>query len=249
MRAIIGLTAAAILMGPGVRIAGAQSGNWNDRIRVSVNVGAQLTSTTFSAATTKPVYAETATITTNYDIRRGLSFDSGLLYRLTGNFGVGVALSTFGKKSDASITGSIPHPFFFNTPRTITGTASLQRTETVLHIQAAYVVVSKKWDVAIAAGPSIFNVSQDLVTDANYTEVYPYDTATFQSAVTTRPSATKLGFNAGVDVGYRFSRSIGVGGLVRFSRATVDFPLAGSASGVSLDAGGPQAAGGVRFYF
>src|SRR6185369_15637755 len=108
-------------------------------------------------------YAETATITTEYKNARGLTFDSGILFRLAGNVGVGATLSTFGKRSDASITGSIPHPFFFNTPRTITGTATPQRAETVVHIQAAYVVVSKKWDVAISAGPSIFSINQDLV--------------------------------------------------------------------------------------
>jgi hypothetical protein len=249
MRAMIGLVATAILLGPGARLAGAQSGRWNDRIRVSINVGEQLASTTFSGTTTKPLFLETATTTTNYSVPRSLYFDGGLLYRLSGNFGVGAVLSTFAKQADASITASLPHPFFFNTPRSLTGTATPQRTETVIHIQAAYVVVSKKWDVAIAGGPSIFNVSQDLVTDITYADVYPYDTPTYQSASTTRASRTKVGFNAGIDVGYRLSRGIGVGGLVRFSRATVDLPLAGSVSGVSTDAGGPQVAGGVRFYF
>jgi hypothetical protein len=249
MRPIVSLTFAAILAGPGVGAAGAQTGGWNDSVRVSINVGGQLASTTFSSTATKPLYAENATITTGYKVPSGLSVDGGLLYRVKGNFGIGAALSTFARKSDASVTGSIPHPFFLNTPRTITGTTSAQRTETAVHIQAAYVVVSNKWDVAITVGPSIFMVNQDLVADATYSDVYPYDTATFQGAVITRASATKVGFNAGVDVAYRVSRSVGIGGLLRFSRATVDLLLAGSASSVSVDAGGPQVAGGVRFYF
>ena len=249
MRAIIASSVAIIVLATGARRASAQATGWNDRIRVSINVGGQLTSTTFTTATTKSVYIETATINTSYTVPKDRLFDSGILFRLSGNFGVGAALSSFAKLQDASITGSIPHPFFFNTPRTINGTASAQRVERVVHIQAAYVIASKRWDLAIAGGPSIFDVNQDLVTDVTFTDVYPYDTAGFGAATITKASATKLGFNVSADFGVRLSKGIGVGGLVRFSRATVDFPPTGPTSGVSTDAGGLQAAGGVRFYF
>jgi len=72
---------------------------------------------------------------------------------------------------------------------------------------------------------------------------------TSTSATTERAEKTKLGFNVGADVGYRLSHRVGVGGLVRYSRVSLSLPLAGSASGVSVDAGGLQVGGGVRFYF
>jgi hypothetical protein len=241
------MVVAAAVLAIDVHAASAQR---SDRVRVSINVGAQLSSTTFTTTTTFPVYVETSTITTSYTLPKGKLFDGGILFRVAGNFGVGVALSSFSERRDATVAGSIPHPFFFNTPRPLSGTATgLQRSEVAAHIQAAYVVASKKVDLAVFVGPTIFRVSQDLVSNAVYAETYPYDTVTFTSATTVKGEGTKTGFNVGADFGYKLSRSVGVGGLVRFSRATLSFPLAGSTSSVSSDAGGLQAGGGVRFYF
>jgi hypothetical protein len=251
MRVLTFLTAMATLLG-GVRPALAQGGTgWHDRVRASINFGVQLpSSTTFSSTTTTPVYLETATINTTYGVPKGQVSDGGILFRLAGNFGVGVAVSTFLKQADAPITGTIPHPFFFNTLRPISGTAgALQRSELVTHIQAAYVISTKRYDVALSAGPSIFRVSQDLVSDVAYAETYPYDTVALSSATVTKATVTTTGYNVGADVGFRLSLNMGVGGLVRYSRATVLFPLANSASVVSADTGGTQVAGGVRFFF
>jgi hypothetical protein len=249
MRAILlGVTALVVTIDVGV--AGAQTTQWSEKIRVSINVGAQLSSTTFTTTTTSPVFLETSTITTSYTVPKGKLFDGGVLFRVAGNFGVGVAISSFSERRDGAVTGSIPHPFFFNTPRTLTGTAaSLERSEFAANIQAAYVIATKRYDVAISGGPTIFRVSQDLVSNAVYTDTYPFDTVTFTSATTVKGEGTKAGFNVGVDFGYRISRNVGVGGLARYSRATLSFPLTGSAANVDVDAGGLQLAGGVRFYF
>src|SRR5262245_3196461 len=250
MRAAVLLGATALMLATDVHVAGAQITQSNDKYRVSLDVGAQLSSTTFSTTTTFPVFVETATINTSYSVPKGKLFDGGLMYRLAGSFGVGAVLSSFSERHDAAVTGSIPHPFFFNTPRQLTGTAtSLERSEFAADIQVAYLYQSRRYDVVISGGPTIFHVSQDLVSNATYTDAYPHDTVTFTSATTVKGEGTKTGFNIGADVGYKLSRSVGVGGLVRFSRATLSVPLTGSASDVSVDAGGLQVAGGVRFYF
>ena len=250
MRAAVLLGATALMLATDVHVAGAQITQSNDRYRVSINVGAQLSSTTFSTTTTFPLFVETATINTSYTVPKGKLFDGGLMYRLAGNFGVGVALSSFSERHDAAVTGSIPHPFFFNTPRQLTGTAtSLERSEFAANIQVAYLYQSRRYEVVISGGPTVFRVSQDLVSNATYTDAYPHDTVTFTSATTVKGEGTKTGFNIGADIGYKLSRSVGVGGLARFSRATLSLPLTGSASDVSVDAGGLQVAGGVRFYF
>src|SRR5262249_30762160 len=148
------------------------------------------------------------------------------------------------------VTGSIPHPFFFNTPRSLTGTAaSLQRSELATDIQAAYVIGTKRYDVVISGGPTILRVKQDLVSAVAYVATDPYDSVAFTSATTVNAERTTIGFNVGADFGYKLSPIIGVGGLVRFSRATPSFSLIGSTSEVSVDAGGLQIGGGVRLYF
>ena len=224
---------------------------WRDHARVSINAGIHLpASTTFNATTTTTVYLEPASINTAYQVPRGAFFDGGVLFRVRRAFGVGVAVSSFSGSQTADVTGSIPHPFFFNTPRALSGTTSaLERSETAVHIQAAYVITSKRVNVAIAGGPTFFNVSQDLVADASYTDAYPHDSVTFTAATLSKVSQSKVGFNAGVDIGVKLSKSLGIGGLIRFSRASVTFPLANTASGVSTDVGGVQAGGGVRFFF
>jgi hypothetical protein len=250
MRATVLIGVTAVGLAIGVRTAEAQVTRWSDRARVSINVGAQLTSTTFTSTTSFPVYLETSTINTSYTAAKGKLFDGGFLYRLSGNFGIGVDLSFYSERHDAGVTGSIPHPFFFTTPRSFNGTAAgLQRSEFAANVQAAYVITSRRYDIAISGGPTIFRVSQDLVSNIVYTETYPYDTVTFTSATTVSVDRTKVGFNVGADFGYKLSPNFGLGGVVRFSRASLSFPLTGSATDVNADAGGLQAGGGVRFYF
>jgi hypothetical protein len=248
MRALHLMCVAALILAIDVQVAGAQSNLWTDKVRVSVNVGAQL-STTFTSTATPVIYLEPATITTSYAAPKGTLFDGGFLVRVAGNFGVGAGLSAYSAHHDATVTGSIPHPFFFNTPRALSGTASsLRRREIAANIQAAYVLTSSHLDVVFAGGPSIFRVSQNLVSNVVLVETYPYDTVSFTSATTERAEKTNLGFNVGADVGYRLSHSVGVGGLVRYSRASLLLPLTNSPD-VNVNAGGLQVGGGVRFYF
>lgn len=247
MRALFSLSFTFILT-IGVPVVSAQT-TWADHARVSVNFGVQPTSTTFTGDTTRPVYLETSTITTTYGVANGQLFDGGILVRVARSFGVGVAVSSFSKRQDASVAGTIPHPFFYNTPRSISGTVSTQRKEVVAHIQAAYVIVSNRLDVAVSGGPSIFSISQDLLSDVTYSELYPYDAATFVAGTVVNDKATKVGFNVGTDVGFKISRNLGVGGLVRFARASLSLPLTGSAAGVNVEAGGVQVGGGLRLFF
>ena len=69
---------------------------------------------------------------------------------------------------------------------------------------------------------------------------------------------TATGYNIGADVGILFTDNVGVGGIVRFSRATYDMSSALAVTAGAVDvssllkstkAGGVFAAGGVRFRF
>ena len=233
----------------GVVAASAQPTGWMDRARVSINVGSQLGTESFTTTATKPIYLENGVFTTTYPTPTGPMFDGGVAVRLRGNFGVGVVVSSFSGKGDGAITGTVPHPFLVNTPRSLSGTAAgLERREVATHIQADYVIPRGKLDVAIAGGPSWFNVKQDLVTDVVYAESYPYDVATFTNATTTRVTKSALGFNVGVDVGVRLGPNIGVGGLVRLAHARTDLSAANGVA-VKVNAGGVQLGGGLRMYF
>jgi hypothetical protein len=92
------------------------------------------------------------------------------------------------------------------------------------------------------------NIEQTLVTDVEYSEAYPYDTAEFTGASTRRASRSATGFNAGADVTWMFSRQVGAGGLVQFSRARANVSP-GEGRTIAVDAGGVQFAGGLRLFF
>jgi hypothetical protein len=226
--------------------AHAQSAAWTDRGYVNISGSYQPESPSFSN-TVRPIdFAEAAVIDTAYTTRAIPGFDAGGGVRVWRNLAVGLDVSRFSKASAGSVDAQIPHPFFFNRARTVTGDASgLTRDETAVHVQALWMVpLNDRWRLALAGGPSWFSVGQDLVSDVSVTQTYPYDTATFASATTVHRSASRVGFNAGADVSYRVRPHVGVGGGVTFSRASV--PLDDT---VTVDAGGVRVIGGLRFGF
>jgi hypothetical protein len=223
---------------------------WSDRGRVSVDFGTQPSASTFTGTANIPIYQQTATLTTTYSVPTGPVFDAGVILRVSGGFGVDVAVSGFTRSDTAPIGGSIPAPLVPSHPRPIGGTSSsLEHDEIVGYIDAAYVFAAPRFDVAVSAGPAFFTVNQDIVSNVTFADVPPYDTVTFTGSVVTRAGATAIGFNAGVDVGVRLSKYVGVGAILRYSKASVVFPLLNSASGVHADVGGAHAGGGLRVYF
>ena len=143
------------------------------------------------------------------------------------NLAVGVGLTLFSASTTAAIDAQVPHPFFFNQPRTVTGEFDGDRSETAVHIQAKWLVpVNNKMLVTIFGGPSFFSVEQDIVNDFEYSESYPFDTATFTRAIAASQSESAVGVNVGGDVAYFFSPNVGVGGTVQYSGATVEMTRA-----------------------
>ncbi|MEQ1572754.1 MAG: hypothetical protein ABL993_00775 [Vicinamibacterales bacterium] len=148
------------------------------------------------------------------------------------------------------MSGAVPHPFFFNQLRQVTGRiAGLQREELALHAQVrAAVYVGSRFEVAAFAGPSLFRVKQGIVTAFTYTDDYPYDDASFQSAQVVEAKKSKLGFNVGGDAAFFFTRHVGIGFTAMFAESTLDLPVTASRS-AQTKAGGLTTSGGVRLRF
>jgi len=219
------------------------------RVYVSVNAGIQRSDNTVSQSFTVQKNLEDATITTDVDEKRGVLVDGGLMLRLAGHFGVGFALSVVNNDNDATVKAGIPHPFFFNRLRSIEGTTPAKRRETAGHIEAAYLIPGRRVDVMVYGGPSLFTVRQTLVTDVTYSESFPFDTATYTVATTAEStSKTETGFNVGGEVTWKFSRNVGVGGMVRFARAQATLNATNNPA-MKVDIGGVQVGGGIRFAF
>jgi hypothetical protein len=233
-----------------VGLAGAVQAQPVERLRIGINGGGQLGSQTVSQDFTVIAYVEPASILNEIELSAGAMFDLGASYHLAGPWWAGVAFSSVSRSVDGAIDASIPHPFFFNRPRDVVGTADgLDSTERGIHVHLSYLIpLSNTLDIAVFGGPSRFTVKQDLVTDIAYDESYPFDAATFRSATVVSVSESAWGFNLGADVTWKLSSRFGVGGLVRFARGSTTL-TADPGNEVSVDVGGTQVGGGVRIRF
>lgn len=193
---------------------------------------------------------ETATIDVRYPSASSTVLTGGLGVRVWKHLGLGVSVSNATRSGSADIDGRIPHPFFFGQPRTLTGSSSgIERTETAAHLHGLVALpVGRRVVLTLSGGPTLMRLEQSLVSEVRYEDTYPFDAVTFTSARTERPKASAAGFNAGADVRWMLTRTLGVGALVRYARADVDLGVTGGEM-LRIRAGGVQASGGLRVIF
>jgi outer membrane scaffolding protein for murein synthesis (MipA/OmpV family) len=248
-RAVIAFTALMVSAAPALAQSRASAARPNS-VFIGVSGGVQQGANDLSDHFSFSKNQETETIDVKYPMKpRGL-FDISGSFRVWKGLAFGAAFSRASGSGTAEVTASVPHPFFFNQPRTVTGTEDgIQHAENGVHLQVQYLVpASDSVRVIVGAGPSWLSVEHEIVTDVTVTESYPYDTAAFGGAVTKATKASATGFNAGVDVTWMFARSVGVGGLVRYTRADVDLEPAPGRT-LTMKAGGVQAGAGIRVVF
>jgi hypothetical protein len=217
------------------------------RVAVTIGVSAQTTATSFTQTVSFEAFAETGTLTTTYSIAQHPRLDAGGVVRLWRGFGVGVSGTSMSGTDPAQIAGEIPHPINANSPRSLTGSVDAFHSESAVHLQAVYCFQpATRIDVLVGAGPSFMRMEQDFVSDVSYSQTFPYDTVTFDSATVTREQKNATGFNVGGQIGVRFVNHLGVAGLVRYSRATLAFADAGVSS---VKLGGLELGGGIHLTF
>ena len=217
---------------------------------IGITAGVQASTGELSDRVLFERHAETGTIQSDYPGRLGVLVDATAGIRVRGRIGVAIGVSQARRTGEARITAEIPHPFFDDQPRTVSGEAGdVSRIETGIHGQLYYDMRARgAWRVRLFAGPSYIHVDQETVTDVEVEEVYPFDTAEFRGAKTGSARGSAVGLNAGVDVARMITRGLGVSGLVRYVVAGVDLDAPGSRT-VSTDAGGLHAGLGLRILF
>jgi hypothetical protein len=221
-----------------------------DRVRVDISAGQQTTTTQFSQAGTFEEFLENASFNVANKVKTDAFYDAGFNVRLWRSLSAGVALSYFTKADSAAVQATIPHPFFFDRPRAISGQGTgLKRTETGVHIVAAWTVpVTDRFELTFSGGPSVFQLQQDLIQRVSYSQSYPYDAAQFTGVTSQRIKGQAVGGHVGADVTWKLSRHLGIGTAVRYSRATFDASI-GSSDSTPFDVGGFHAGGGLRLMF
>jgi hypothetical protein len=227
----------------------AQDRQWAERIWIGGSGGVQPAGTSFDDTFEVPLYTETERVNVDYPMKSGPVIDVRGGYRVWKRLTVGVGVTRYSQRADARVEARLPHPFFDNQFRDVEGTTSALRAETTTHLLLGWMLpLSDRMRVMLTAGPSFVNVEQTLVTDVEYSETYPYDTAEFTGASTRRASRSATGFNAAADLTWMFSRQVGAGALVQVSQAHARLS-AGEGRTIAVDAGGVQFAGGLRLFF
>jgi hypothetical protein len=211
-----------------------------EKFFLNINVGGELAPRTINAVAKKTVYDETASLTSNQPVGRGvvIDFDGG--YRVREDFFAGVLVSYFTKSDDATTSAEVPDPVYFNRPKTVTGsTTGLNRTEVAFapHVTWARPFLDKV-DITFSGGIAFIHLSQDLVGDF---EVTPPQNVKILS---TTETANGVGPYAQIDFIYNIATRYALGGYVRYAGAKVDLSLQPGAK-----IGGMQAGGGVRLRF
>ena len=191
-------------------------------------------------------FGEAATIDTTYRLKFAPGFAVGGGARVWRQLAAGVEVGRVSGTIDGDISARVPHPFFFNQPRSVSGTATgLHRSELAVHVLASWIApLTDKWQLALSGGPSWITVDQDVVTDITVNQAYPYNTATFAGAVTQPVSNRHVGFRVGAEAAYLLTTHAGLAFGARYAHAHV--PLTATAS---TDAGGAHVTAGLRLRF
>jgi hypothetical protein len=231
------------------RPAVAQSRAWPERVWFSVSGGVQPTVNSFSDTFDVPLNVETETVSIDYPVTGGAVVAASGGYRVWKRLALGIGVTWHDRRANASVDARIPHPFFDNQLRPVEGTTPATRHEVGAHLLIGWMMpLTDRFRLLITAGPSVLSVGQTLVTGVEFSETYPYDTATFRSATTSNATVRVPGFNAGADLFWMFSRRVGAGGLVQITRARAK-ERTESGRTVPVDAGGVQAGAGLRVVF
>jgi len=221
-----------------------------DRARIFLNGAFDFGSLAYSQTRTFKEFAENTKVDSQYSAGTGVGFELGLHWRFKGRLGAMASVTGSGRDAKASVTASIPHPLYLNQPRTATASQdNLSYHETTVHLDFVYAIPSgKKLELLLFAGPSYVDAKTDLITQLNYKQSYPYDEVTVTSLSQAKVGDSGFGFNIGGGLDYRLSPRFGLGAQVRFTAVSTTLaPPEGPT--IDIDAGGFQAAFGVRVFF
>lgn len=239
---------AVVWMAPAV--VSAQAAGKAGRGYLGASIGAVVTASTASAPVPVAVYGESVRLDTraSWPAAATVELDGGV--RLWRDFGLAVTVARSRRDGTSTVSGSIPHPYFFNQPRTLQADGlSLARTETAAHIGLLWRHrVSRRLTVAAVVGPSVVAVAQDVISGITWSETYPYTGVELSGTTSARRTSSATGGHAAGDLVIIVARQLGVTGGVRYSHAEVALEAA-PGQRVEVDLGGVVVRGGVRWLF
>ncbi|TAK17106.1 MAG: hypothetical protein EPO35_03840 [Acidobacteria bacterium] len=225
--------------------APAAASTYNESFFLGVSAGGLMNTTLVTSQATATIYNQNAAVAERRDVSGGLLVDVTAGKPIRGRLAVGASVSLRSATSDSALAASVPHPLFFDAPRTVsTTTPGMKSTQTWVGLLAMYTLPSSgKVTVRIFGGPAVAMVKHDTIGAFTVTE----GTSIAQPTIAiTKGSVSKsfIGAIGGFDLSFRVIPSIAIGAFVRYSGAQAN--VTGAESGTI---GGLESGGGVRFSF
>jgi hypothetical protein len=229
----------------------AQFDAWGDNGYLGFSGLYQTSSSTFEEDSSYDLNQELATVSAAHEIEPGFVWEFSAGGHVYKQLGFGFAVSYFKRDDGAHVAASLPHPFFFEQPRSVSGDATgLEREELGIHLDAMFLLpLTERFQISVFGGPSFFRLNQELVDSIQVAESYPYDEAEF-SGVNEGSSGwewSNVGYNVGAEASVFFTQYIGVGASIRYSDADVEFDR--SSGPLQVKVGGLQVGGGLRIRY
>lgn len=221
------------------------------RIRVLVNGLYNPADIGFSETSTFPLFLEEGRTTRSYDGGKGFVFEAGAIVAIPKVKGLGVmgSLELYQSDFDGTFEESLPHPLYFERPRTVAGdVAGLEYKENAVHLDAVYTREFPRFTVDLFGGPSFFFTNTEVLDTVTTTSEYPFDEATVRSTTNRTLDDNPIGFNAGGALTWRLTDVVGISFQARYSHATIGLAREGGEE-IDLDAGGFRVGGGIRLSF
>ena len=225
-----------------------RAGGRTDRGFIALGASYQYGLSGFSNTLSFTENVEEASVAAAYPSKKAVAGDVGGVQRVWRSIGVGASVTVTSMSTTGTVAGVIPHPFFFDAGRPISGSAPLKRTQIAIYPFVSWSQpMGQRFLVTAGAGPSIVNLKQSLVEGVGYTQSYPYDSVTFTSAKVADRSAWGVGYSGNADLSCYFTKNVGIGVAARYSRTRVALPSSGTE--VKVNTGGFEWGLGLRFRF
>ena len=229
----------------------AQDNLLEGRLALHANFGYQVSSDELRQRIEFRAYGEDARLLATHEPMGGPLFDVGGLIDVWEELSIGASYAQTTGSDPATLTGTVPHPLFAASDRTIPAqTSDLTREEKSTHIHLAWRLdlPIEKLDLRVMGGPSYFSVTQSLVTGVGISEVGPPFTMVSIDGLDSGDLVKSAwGGHAAVDIAYMVSPNVGVGGFVRFAQGSTTLTI--GAADVSVTVGGLHTGGGIRIRF
>lgn len=224
------------------------------RVFVNLTYGGLAQNQDVNQTASFPLYGETGTWEAAHAIEAGPFFDIGGGFKLHRNFFVGASFTQGTTQTrDVTVNAVVPGPIFFDTFRSTSGTLTgLEHKERALHLQALLQIpVTVEFGVSVFGGPTFFTVEDELVSGFDLSEAADFSSVALRNIRTEAQSNTSTGFHLGFDAQYMFVKNAGVGGMVRYSKGSVELtaPADTGSEKFKLDTGGLEIGAGLRFRF